>query len=89
MGSDVNSTSSPNEPTPVSDRVTKAVADNMFSPRTGRFFELTAVFEMSCTESMASGADLFAEGIIDSIWAAEAVAQAKAEAEAQEQQNSS
>ena len=31
-------------------------------------------------ESMASGADLMSEGIVDSIWAAEAVAQAEADA---------
>ena len=35
---------------------------------------------MSIAESMASGADLLAEGIVDGIWAKEAVEKAKAEA---------
>jgi hypothetical protein len=41
-----------------------AVADQMFSPR---------------TESMASGADLLSEGIVDGIWAKEAVERAMEE----------
>ena len=49
---------------PATPQVSLVVADSMFSPK---------------TESMASGADLLSEGIVDGIWAEEAVEQAMSE----------
>ena len=73
----------PAQPVAVSRSVKLAVADSMFSPKTGNdgsiLFVSFSANVWYLPESAPSGADLLSEGILDGVWAAEHVAQKKAE----------